>query len=93
MFTKPKSNSALDAVIAQVLEEMQSLMVDTPEFARATEQLTKLMELREKSSRKPVSSDTLAVVGGNLAGIVLILSHERAHVIGSKALQFVLKLK
>lgn len=39
------------------------------------------------------STDTLAIIAGNLVGIVFILGHERANVIASKALGLVMKLR
>lgn len=38
-----------------------------------------------------ISPDTLLVVGGNLLGILLILNFEKAEIVTSKALNFVLK--
>lgn len=38
-----------------------------------------------------VSPDTLLVVAGNLLGILLILTYEKADIITSKALNFILK--
>ena len=38
-----------------------------------------------------ISPDTLLVVGGNLLGILLILNFEKADIVTSKALGFVLK--
>jgi hypothetical protein len=51
--------------------------------------------LKEKdfSAPKRVSWDTWALVGANLLGIVLIIGHERANVVTSKALGFVSKLR
>jgi hypothetical protein len=53
------------------------------------------LELRgeELEDRRHVSKETLAVIGANLAGIVLILGYERVNVIASKALGFVSKLR
>lgn len=39
------------------------------------------------------SAETLAIVAGNLAGIAVIVLHERAHVVTSKALAFVMKAR
>jgi hypothetical protein len=36
--------------------------------------------------------DTWATIGANLAGIIIILNHERAHVIATKSLGLVRKL-
>ena len=38
-----------------------------------------------------ISPDTLLIVGGNLLGILLILNFEKADIVTSKALNFVLK--
>lgn len=58
--------------------------------------LDKMLEIAEKrqkldSAKWKFSPDTLLVVGGNLLGIGLILSHEKLNVISSKALGFVLR--
>ena len=59
--------------------------------------LLKADELRFKveEAQKPdrVSKETWAIVGANLAGIVLIIGHERLSVITTKALGFISKLK
>lgn len=47
----------------------------------------------EIGRRRRVSPDTLALVGANIIGIVMIIGHERANVIASKALGFISKLK
>lgn len=38
-----------------------------------------------------ISPDTILIVAGNLAGIILILGYEKMDIITSKALNFVLK--
>jgi hypothetical protein len=40
-----------------------------------------------------VSPDTMAAIGANLLGILMILNHERAHVLTSKAMSHLPKLK
>lgn len=47
----------------------------------------------EIEKRRRVSPDTLALIAANIVGIVVIIGHERANVIASKALGFVSKLK
>ena len=48
---------------------------------------------REASRKDRFSPDTLLMVGGNLAGILLILNFEKLNVVTSKALSFVIKLR
>ncbi len=55
----------------------------------------KVMEtgLKVKASDKPdrISKDTLAMIGANLVGIAMIIGYERANIIASKALGFVMR--
>lgn len=96
MFTLKKTDAtptALQLTIDEVFERLSDFAPETKEYAAISDQLVKLMKLQEElSSKKRLSPDTLAVVAGNLVGIVAILGHERAHVITTKALGFVMKL-
>jgi len=95
MFTSKDSDekSGLDEAIDSVLSEMASVNADTEEYARMVDQLVKLYPLRESETKRRVSPDTMAMIAGNLLGIMLIVGHERAHVVTSKALSFVSKLR
>ena len=99
MFTKKSSTNkdGLTKAIDSLLEEMSDLNGDDPEYAKMADQLTKLYALKEVDyrveSNSRVSMDTMAVVGANLAGILMIVGHERANVVTSKALSLLMKLK
>jgi hypothetical protein len=94
MFKKPDPEpSALELVITNLLDEMQLTSCDSEEYSKMVAHLTKLYSLKEQDTPKRVSPETWAMIGGNLAGIMLILQHERFHVITSKALSFVSKLR
>lgn len=47
------------------------------------------LKKKEVEDRKRVSPDTVALIAANLAGILLIIGHERINVVTSKALGFV----
>jgi hypothetical protein len=87
--------SALEDAIERLLAEMNSTDPISDEYGKLVERLDKLhkMKVSEKDPRSRVSADAILTVGANLAGIVLILGFERAHIITSKALGFVLKSK
>ena len=85
-----KPNNLQDAIDAASAELLKTPIV-SPEYNVLLDHLSKLTKLNESNSPKPVSRDTLVLAATNLAGIVLILTHERAHVVTSKALGFVLK--
>jgi hypothetical protein len=96
MKRKQKEPTRLEIVIDNVLDELSGFTADAPEFAAMTDQLRKLYELKgidrenRRSLRTP-SPDTLAIVAANLLGICVIVGYERANVITSKAVSFVLK--
>lgn len=51
------------------------------------------MKTTDKGEKKSVSPDALVGAAASLAGIVMILGFERAHIITSKAMSFVFKPK
>lgn len=89
----PNTNDVgLEKAIDNLLAELNGFTAETEEYAKITDQLTKLYALKPEKPER-VSKDTLAVVIGNILGIVMIVGHERAHVVTSKALSFVLKTR
>lgn len=70
------------------------LDVDTPEYNETLEVIERLHKLHshEKEGRK-VSPDTLLLVLGNLAGILLILNYERLQIVTSKSFGLLIKPK
>ena len=55
--------------------------------------LEKLYKAKENEKNRKISPDTMALIAGNLLGIALILGYEKANVITTKALGFVMKGK
>lgn len=88
--TKP---DALQTAIDEALAQLKGIEVNSIEYNDKMKTITELYKLQEKNTPKRVSPDTVAIVVGNLAGIVLILGYERAHVVTSKALSFVIKAR
>jgi len=85
--------SNLDVAIDVALESLSKEKPDTDEYTKILDQIVRLNKLKEKPSSSRVSPDALIAVFGNLAGIVLIINHERVNVITTKALGFVMKSK
>lgn len=90
---KPKPPSALDNAIDRVHLELRTHDPVSDEYAQAVNQLEKLHKMKVAETRAPVSKDVLVTAGANLAGIGIIIGYEHAHVVVSKALSFVLKLR
>lgn len=82
-----KLDEAIDAATA----ELATLKTTDPDYQKTLDRVKELYALKEKNSPKRVSPDTLAVVLGNLAGIIWITQHERVHVVASKAFNLLLK--
>lgn len=95
MFTAktPREASNLEKAIDTLLTQMSVVSCDSDEYAKMVVSLDKLYKLKEIDAPKRVSPDTLALIGGNIAGILLIIGHEKVNVITTKALGFVLKAR
>jgi ribosomal protein L18E len=63
------------------------------ENAKSPKEILEVMRILERRAtiKKGVSRDTVVIVAGNLLGIGMILGFERASVVTSKALGFVLR--
>lgn len=83
--------------LEELIDKLQTHMLkcddmSSQEFTTLTDQLVKLHKLQEtERSHKRVSADQLTAIGGNLLGIIAVLSYERAHVITSKAFGNIIK--
>ena len=84
--------------ITNIEREMDSLISELPgceviskEYSLILDRVERLNKIRLSDKGNSISPDTLVVVGGNLAGILLILGYERVNIITTKALGFVIK--
>lgn len=91
MFGKAEKPSKLDDVEERIFAELLTQDPVSADFATAMEHLEKIDELRSKKDRWRVSPDTMAIVAGNLAGILIMVKFERFNVLTSKALGMVLR--
>lgn len=94
MFTlTPPEDSELDQAISHVYSNMAFDNPGSEEYGTMVEQLSKLYALKQTKSPMAVSPDTLATIFAHLAGILIIVRHEQMHVITTKALTFLTKLR
>lgn len=90
--TKKDKRTKLDKQIDMVLDEMECELPATQKYSAMADNLNKLYEAKAKVKTKPgISIDTIAIVAGNLLGILLILQYEKINAVTSKALGFVLR--
>lgn len=93
MLGRPKKDrTQLEIVTDAVLLEMETYGPMDPAYPELLNQLERLNALQEKK-KQHVSPDTVVLVLGNLLGIVIIVAYERAHVMTSKGMNFILKTK
>lgn len=85
--------SGLDEAIENVFSEMKGFTAESDEYVVMVDQLTKLYALKACDKPDRISNDTLVIVIGNLIGIVMIVTHERTHIVTSKALPLLMKLR
>lgn len=88
-----KKSSVVDEPIAKVLSEMNHYGPKSDEYPALVTHLERLVQLRNEEKRSRISPDTLAIVAGNLAGILIIVAYEHSHVMASKATNFVMKTR
>lgn len=74
---KEEKVNPLDIQIAAVLKKMKDGGVDSEDYPALLTKLERLYELKGKPNK--VSRDTLWMVGGNFAGIFLIVLFESRH--------------
>ena len=75
-----------------MLNVLKELPPHGEEYDKVSDQYAKLTKLHNETlSKKRVSPDAMAGAATNLAGILLILNYEHAHVMTSKAVSFVMK--
>lgn len=91
MFTRKKEATLIDREIDRALLVLQGYAPYSQEYTTTMDHLTTLYGMKKTETSSSVSKDTMAVVGGNLLGIVLILKHESVNVITSKAMGLLIK--
>lgn len=89
MFKRNPIKTKVDEQILFLLERMALEEGYTDDYKSMAAHLEKLMEIQNKNS---IGKDTWVAVGTHLAGLAIIMNHERAHVIASKAFSLVKKI-
>lgn len=81
----------LDIEIAEVTRSLIGVSPASDEYVRIASSLEQLYKIRNLTVENRIKMDTIAMIGANLLGIVLILKYEEFDVISSKAMSFVMK--
>lgn len=89
--------SMLEKEISRLEHELSETKVDDKRYGELQDKLAKLYEIQTRmievkmSTAKRLDPNTLLVVGGGIAEILLIMHHEQLHVIATKAFSRVIR--
>lgn len=91
--TKKRFKNDLEELIDKTSKRMLVLdpIKDKEEYNALLSNYEKLIKVQGEDQKTKVSKEALLGIAANLAGIGLILTHERLHTITSKAIGFVIK--
>ncbi|QAY17148.1 hypothetical protein SEA_MADAMATO_30 [Streptomyces phage Madamato] len=82
---KKSEPSELQQEITRLFEELKKHPMNSDEYNSVSDQLAKLYKLQEVDSKQKVSKDQWVAALSSIAGILIVVSYEHAHVIASKA--------
>ena len=87
--TKDK-RTKLEKEIDNSIEILSVLKKWSPEYTKVCTNIEQLMKAQSYDSKRQVIKwETLLQIGGNLAGILLILNYEKLDIVTTKAISFV----
>jgi len=80
----------LDEPIEKILNNLRTLDPNSEQYSRNVVFLERLTKLKAETKLKfKVSPDTIAIVAGNLLGILIIVAYEQKHAMVSKGLTYI----
>lgn len=89
--SKSNERILLESEIARAIRDLRNHGVGSPEYAKTLDHVVTLHKMLVEDKPQNVSKDTMAVVGANLLGIVLVIKHEFVNVVTSRAMSLLLK--
>ena len=89
--SKSNERLLLESEIARAIRDLRNHGFDTPEYAKTLDHVVTLHKMLVEDKPQNVNKDTMAVVGANLLGIVLVIKHEFVNVVTSRAMSLLLK--
>lgn len=90
-FKEEEEETPVDKQIDAVLSEMSAEGVDSDKYPKLMGYLERLTKLKQNEKLPPVSRDTIALIAGNLLGILLIVAYEQKHVMTSKGFNQIIR--
>lgn len=78
------TTTPFDDLITEVLDEMSLIGPTSEKYQDLMAYLERLQQLKTYTRSEPLSRNTIALIAGNLMGILLIIAYEQKHVMTSK---------
>jgi uncharacterized Rossmann fold enzyme len=88
-----KELTGLELAYDQAVRELLFTQAGSEEYAKTLEHVAKIHGLLREEKSTRVSRDTLAVIGANLLGILMIIKHENVNVVTSRAMGLLMQAK
>jgi hypothetical protein len=92
-FRRDPIGKSIDGQIMKILQEMDETETKSERYPDLMADLERMTKVRAEQRRVQVSQDTIALIIGNLAGILLIIAYEQKHVMSSKGFTQILRPK
>jgi hypothetical protein len=88
-----KSNESLllEKALDRAIRDLGNHAVGSEEYSKTLDHVVTLHKMLVEEKTPSMSKDTMAVVGGNLLGILMIIKHEFVNVVTSRAVGLLLK--
>lgn len=90
--TNEESKELSDA-INRASRTLAACDVGSQEYSDTLSHLERLYSIKAENRKNRITPDAMLLVAGNLLGILVIVAYEQKHVLGSKALSFLMKAK
>ena len=91
MFKRFREPSSLELEVERALRELRNHPIGSEDYVRTLDAIVTLHKMKEEEKPDSVSRDTLAVVGTNILGILMIMKHESVNVSTSRAMNLLMK--
>lgn len=90
---RDKQDEPVDRLVTDVAAKMQQVGIDSAEYPKLMTYLERLYKVKRHVRNDTVSRDTVAIIVGNLVGILLIVAYEQKHVLTSKGFNQLIRPK
>lgn len=89
--SKSTERLLLENEVARAIRALKNHEIGSDDYATTLDRVVTLHKMLAEEKPNQVSKDTMAVVGANLLGIVLVIKHEFVNVITSRAMTLLVK--